>query len=661
MEKLNAAKNTAVNKKVFLRKEVEANRLGEELYSDDILSHYSVYVLRKFESTVDYQELTQIEALLVDLPEQFNEEFQDCIVKKLYLRVTTKAVYLTVLLALAQPLNKEQMNALRSWFSNLEAMAPALEHVSNFSQEIPLEMVKGLQETNSEVLLLSEMMNQFNENLTDVYSEIQTIKEKRTPPVVKIVPSKAVAKQALESENSEKLKALAKKLEQLMTEFTEVKTHVKDTLANRPRAKKPPKFKIVLGPDAKAAPTLEKRLEDALRKIEQLNEAVQRSDQKMLDLNQSIEKAKQKRLKVMFAPAGKGEQRRTELAGKLAETSEEMTNITTQLEQMKQKLVNLEQATIKSEMIDRIEKDHSRLQETAAETVKLTQVINQLTDKLQVIETELSNKQKLTEQQQREQAQLLNNVTEIKRLTKSVSNVDLQIIQANQKIADLEQKLRQAVSQPVRASVPNAARYTPAKENANISSGNNRNFPSKETFLQATKPAVSIEPVEEKPTVTLAIEEMLKRVSEKHPQPVNAAGSWTENENYKHHNNKNSTAVNYLKNLGWEIHALFQTSRSLGHKEMIPKKEFYASIRKIEVLPYLWMSVLKKAKQDVILGNELSCQQLIEALPDFLEEVDRISQKRKVMGKWLHCPKEIEQKIAGYELLSEYFEFYLEH
>jgi DNA repair exonuclease SbcCD ATPase subunit len=670
MEKLNFEKNTDVNKKVFLRKEIEADRLGEELYSDDILSHYSVYILRKFEWSVDYQELMQIEELLEDVPEQFNQAFDDYMIKKLYLRVTAKAAYLTVLLALAQPLNKEQIHELRNWFSNLNVMTPALEHVSKFSEEIPLEMVKGLQETNSEVLLLSEMMNQFYENLNDVYSEIQTIKEKRTPPIVKVVPSKAVGKQALESENSKKIEGLSQKLEQLMAEFAETKAHMNDTVAQRSKAKKPPKFKIVLGPGDEAAPTLESRLEKALAKIDQLNQAVQDSDQKIAALNQSIKREKQKKPKVTFATARTVDQRQTELTQKLAETGQDIMNITTQLEQMNQKLVTIEQSTIKDELIERIEKDHGQLQNTVSETVNLSQGISQLTNKLQTIEAELSNKQQLTEQQQKEQAQLLTNIAEIKKLTKTVANVDSQITQANQRIAALELQLHQAIKSnkttvqeanpSIRPLAPVAANHTYLQENEKISSENKRNFPSKETFLQASKPARSAEQAGERQTVTLAIEEMLERVSEKHPRPDSSIRPWSDQANDKQHSKRDIATLSQLKKLEWDIHALFQVSRGRGHKGMLPKKEFYASIRKIEVLPYLWLSVFEREKKDLLLGNELSCQQLIEALPGFLEEVNEISQKRKVMGKWLYCPKEIEQKIAGYVLLGEYFEAYLE-
>lgn len=169
MEKLNLKKNTTANKKVFLRKEMEANRLGEELYSEDVLSQYSVYLLRKFEVLEDYEEPEQFEALLADLPNEFNHEFEDCVAKNLYVRVTQKAVYITLLLALAYPLSKLQFSDLRTWISSLEVPELSLEHMSSCSDVVPIEMVKELQETNSEVLLLTEMINQFSENLNDIY------------------------------------------------------------------------------------------------------------------------------------------------------------------------------------------------------------------------------------------------------------------------------------------------------------------------------------------------------------------------------------------------------------------------------------------------------------------------------------------------------------
>jgi hypothetical protein len=63
--------------------------------------------------------------------------------------------------------------------------------------------------------------------------------------------------------------------------------------------------------------------------------------------------------------------------------------------------------------------------------------------------------------------------------------------------------------------------------------------------------------------------------------------------------------------------------------------------------------------QDIRLNNEISCQQLVKGVPQFLREVEEIASKRKVMGKWIYAPKELEQKMEGYKLLNEYFELYL--
>lgn len=707
MEKLNLTKNATGSKKVFFRKEIEASRLGEELYSDDVLSQYSVYLLRKFEVSEDYEKPEQFEALLADLPEQFNHEFEDCVAKNLYVRVTQKAVYITLLLALAHPLSKLQISDLRTWISSLEVPELPLEHMSNFSEEVPLEMVKGLQETNSEVLLLTEMMNQFSENLNDIYKEVQTVKDKRTPPVVKVVQSKVAAKEALESENAKQLKIMNKKIVQLMEEFSTFKVYVDEKLANMPKPKTPPKFKIMFGSDEESGPTMEMRLEEAMKRIDLLSQRISRSDQQVIELNNTIEKNKQtSRPKLTFSTAKKTTNEQGKLAEKLAITSNEVTTIAKQLQQIDDKLSAVESNVLEvkpnSEALARIEKDHGQLQETASETIKLNQVIDQLTKKLQNVEMELTtvkkNKKKvptvkltksdsakqLAEQHQKDQEQLKSNATEIKKLTQTVGKVDVQLIKAHQKIAELEQKMRQAAqATPIAKKEPATVvqqeavtrnntmigppappkRSTAPQQNQTAQTG--RSFPTKETFLQANRPVKPvIESEEERPTVTLAIEEMLDRVSEKHPQTATGTrNTWGLDEGYDQNNrdaeDTQGPSLRRLKKLEWDIHSLFQQGRGLGHKGMMPKDDFYANIRSIEVLPYLWASVYEREKKDILLGNELSMQQLINDLNDFLEEVDILSRKRKVMGKWIYCPKEVEQKMEGYKLLSEYLETYL--
>lgn len=704
MEKLNLTKSTTENKKVFLRKEIEANRLGEELYSDDVLSQYSVYLIRKFEVSSDYDQPEQFEALLVDLPEQFNHEFEDCVAKNLYVRVTQKAVYVTLLLALAHPLSKLQISDLRTWISSLEVPEMPLEHMTGFSEEVPIEMVKGLQETNSEVLLLTEMMNQFSENLNDIYKEVQSVKDKRTPPVVKVIPSKVAAKEALESENAKQLNKVNEKIAQLTEEFSSFKTHVTDKLAKLPKPKQPPKFKITFGSGEESGPTVEIRLEEAIKRIDLLGQRMNHSDQQVTKLKQTMTENKQeKRPKLNFSVAKQNTGEQNKLADKLATTSEEVTTIARQLQQIDEKLTTVESTVLDakpdSEVLARIEKDHGQLQETASETVKLNQVIDQLTTKLATVETELTtvkkekkkiptvrltksdSAKKLAEQHQKDQEQLKSNATEIKKLTQTVGKVDVQLIKAHQKIAELEQKMRQtAAAPPAKKEQTTTIQQTPVARNNSMigpvappvskavqptqTVQENRNFPSKESFLQANRPMKPVMATdEERPTVTLAIEEMLDRVSEKHPQSTEIKSPWTLDENYSQNLNNaqesQGSSLRRLKKLEWDIHSFFQQGRGVGHKGMMPKADFYTNIRKIEVLPYLWASIYEREKKDILLGNELSTQQLINDLNDFLEEVNILSKKRKVMGKWIYCPKEVEQKMEGYKLLSEYLETYL--
>ncbi|WP_321387138.1 hypothetical protein [uncultured Enterococcus sp.] len=254
MEKLN--RQSLGSKKIFLRKEIEQERLGEEIYVEDILCQYSVYLVRKFEEKEDYLELSQMELLLTDLPERFNQDFKDAVVKSLYVRTTAKAVYVTLLLALPQPLSKFQITELKDWMGNVTLPPLALEHTSNFTGAEGQDngMVREWQETTSEVLLLTEMMNQFNESLTEVYAELQVMKNKKNPPKMRIVQSEAAVKNVLEkeNENSKRLDEATIKVDKLNEAFEAFQKQVLEQVEELKKvevkpaeAKTPPKFKNI--------------------------------------------------------------------------------------------------------------------------------------------------------------------------------------------------------------------------------------------------------------------------------------------------------------------------------------------------------------------------------------------------------------------------------
>lgn len=422
----------------------------------------------------------------------------------------------------------------------------------------------------------------------------------------------------------------------------------------------------------------------------------------------------------------------------MALTNKDIRTISSQLKEINKKLSTVEtkvsEAEQSPEEIAQIEKDHDRLHETASETMKLNQVIDQLTERVQNVQSELTDvkqskkkipvvklkksetQKKLTEQHQQDQKQLKANAVEIKKLSQTVGKVDVQLIQAHQKIAELEQKIRTneqvsvnrrkeleatmvyqqdekpLVTQnvqmdrqpPVQAQQPVGQGFGPVQSEVRPQSRpeatnqvNNqrqplgsREFPSKEDFLQASRPMprqpqpgprpnqqpVDAAPAYEEPsTVTLSIEEMLNRVSD-HPkqQPVINVGQPLPNK-------KTPTSLRRLKKLESDITACFKrVQNGIGSRGMIAKEDVYANIRQIEVIPYLWSMIYTgEHPQDIQLNNEISCLQLVNGVPAFLREIEEIASKRKVMGKWIYAPKELEQKMEGYKMLNEYFELYL--
>lgn len=759
MEKLNLTKITQANKKVLIRKEIEEDRLGEEIYSEDLLSPYSVYLVRKFEEKIDYEEQGQFEELLTTILDNFEQVFQQFVIKNIYVRTTQKAVYLTFLLALAQPLTKLEMNDLRIWMNELKVpdLPETLEHLSSTSQEIPLEMVKGLQETTGEILLLTEMMNQFSHNLSDIYEELQVVKNKKTPPVVKVVKSDAVRKQAVESENTELIKVTSEKVDKLFAAFSALKIQVDQRFTALSKPKTPPKFKVFFSGEKSEIPSLESRLEAALKEINILTKDVKYSERKITELSAALEKNQSKKIPKMKLPVKKETTKKeNELEKKLATTTEEVTSLTKQLQEISQKLSTVETNILEvkpdPESVARIEKDHGQLQATTSETMKLNKVIDGLYKKLQNVESELTTVKmtkttpviklkksetlnNLAKQHQEDQERLTMNAKEIKKLTQTVGKVDVELIKAHQKIAELEQlvqvskkqvpesKSRKPITEPVQRpleSVPSTvkrsqsivgpvappiSRQMPSMETrqrevtrgdlvqeqeplSQKSANNSRtliqtsSFPSKEEFLRALKPLSSqvrlqaevqaqvqnqaraqvsqknsIQPVkEEHAPVTLAIEEVLDRVSD---QPKNQQQMNYTSKAASIQAKAELPSLRRLKKLEWEIHSFFEKTRSLGHKGMVSKDDFYGNMRKIEVLPSLWTKIYEMERRDLMLGTDLSCQQLIDNLDGFIEEVEGLSKKRKVMGKWIYCPKEVEQKMAGYKQLGEYFELYI--
>lgn len=762
MEKIN--KQSLGSKKIFLRKEIEQERLGEEIYVEDILCQYSVYLVRKFEEKEDYLELSQMELLLMDLPERFNQDFKDAVVKNLYVRTTAKAVYVTLLLALPQPLSKFQITELKNWMGTLSVSPLALEHTSNFTSSVGDQdngMVREWQETNSEVLLLTEMMNQFNESLTDVYTEIQSVKNQKTPPKMRVVKSEAAVKTVIEkeNENSQRLDSAMAKVDKLNEAFEAFQKQVMEQLDSLKQgdmspaeSKTPPKFKIYFDGQREEGTKLEQRLNEVLKRVETLANRTDFSQKEIEKLGLKVDK-EARRTREMYRTQSESVQpadEQSKLEAKMALTNKDIVTISSQLKEINKKLSTVEMKVSEAEQspeeLAQLEQDHDRLHETASETQKLNQVINQLTEKVQSVQSELTDvkqnkkknpvmrlkkseaQQKLSEQHRQDQEQLKANAVEIKKLSQTVGKVDVQLIQAHQKISELEQKLRtneqlssnrrrelestmiyqqdgesgqqpaqpnfqqnqqsqQQIAQefhhqpvqPVQSQQPAmpAVNNQQPQPNQNGRSGQTgaREFPSKADFLQASRPIPRPQQQQQAPmqhqqqhqqpvampngeapsTVTLSIEEMLNRVSD-HPKqpsavtPVNAM-----------QNKTTPTSLRRLKKLESDITTCFKRVKGgIGSRGMIAKEDVYANIRQIEVLPYLWSMIYTGDNpQDIRLNNEISCQQLVKGVPQFLREVEEIASKRKVMGKWIYAPKELEQKMEGYKLLNEYFELYL--
>ncbi|WP_321387134.1 hypothetical protein [uncultured Enterococcus sp.] len=311
--------------------------------------------------------------------------------------------------------------------------------------------------------------------------------------------------------------------------------------------------------------------------------------------------------------------------------------------------------------------------------------------------------QKLDAQHQQDQEQLKANAVEIKKLSQTVGKVDVQLIQAHQKIAELEQKLRTneqlsvnrrrelestmiyqqdtapkteqvpvappIQSQPSRPQQPAPTQQQPAAQGVSSCSTatatavattvntdtasecitkaiTKRHDLFQGSFLQkqifCRRPdryhvsrtlfrynrIYLLQALKSHRTVTLSIEEMLNRVSD-HPKQLSAvtpAGSAQ--------NKATPTSLRRLKKLESDITACFKRVKGgIGSRGMIAKEDVYANIRQIEVIPYLWSMIhTGDNPQDIRLNNEISCQQLVKGVPQFLREVEEVAFQEESNG-----------------------------
>lgn len=833
MENVELTDNVFKTKKIFFRKELDVSKVGEKVYSSEVAHQHSVYVLRKFILLEEYKQVEHFEALIRKMPEKFQQEFDGIFVKDIYQDVRPESVYITLLLTTDQPLTKAQVISIRRWVGQLKVKGLFVTKETGDEEKKFFQLLRGLQETNTQVTLLTDIIHQLNGDMKNVHQDIRLLKEKKTDLGLDI--SLDGQKKIDEAEAEQKIAMLAVEIEQATREFSTFKTSLQKKIQQLSRNHQPREFKLVKGNLDSSIVTAEQHLKEALAKIEELTNKVTHADEQIVQLQKIVQekKATEPGLEEISGKAdGKYKQKKI-VAGmkatnkKIIDMAQEIQSYNTKLTAVEEsvskvhlvdeKLMDLENKNSTStaevnkvvkvvqQLIEQCQKDQQQLrsnhqqinqlvekmasqnnqleeacqkieelekkladvsedqsskvqlqantkeiQHLSSTTGKFYREVDRISKQMDQMEKKLLDKKEFEETQEKIQAnaneiaklsittttleskvdklqtnvaddvkensiiqhKIQENIEEIQKLTETTEAFNHQFIGTKEKIDELEQKIvnkkesskTQAQLQTHTTKIKKLIITTDvlddqftktqeeldtlkekvlileSEENApnedknkarnfrnlseDVSSspliyGNmesaefNREmkkFPLKEVLVRND----SLEQTDES-LVNFFHKDMVTDLEDDEQQNAIYIDNFKPNDLSLSH----EYAVKELEKLEEQIPTYFgEANIHLIQRGKIKKEDFYPTLRKIEIVPYLWFNIFRKEKKDILIGNELSCKQLVDELSIFLEEIENTERKKLIRSKWIYFSKEVEQKIEGYKLFSDYLELY---
>lgn len=187
----------------YLCKEVDPDYLGREIYADNVDTPYSFYLVRKLNLAKDYQNLAEGEAFFDAICDSWDEteEFEELVVKKIYMYVETEIMYYTLLMGSFEPTRRDLRMNLKKWFE--EIALEKKERSLIYREESTLNsgemqgMMKQMLETSNEIFRLRKMIGDLTDTINSgkiemhtpksdpiISRSIQTIHLKRAQPLV---------------------------------------------------------------------------------------------------------------------------------------------------------------------------------------------------------------------------------------------------------------------------------------------------------------------------------------------------------------------------------------------------------------------------------------------------------------------------------------------
>ena len=187
----------------YLCKEVDSDYLGREIYADNVDTPYSFYLVRKLNLAKDYQNLAEGEAFFDAICDSWDEteDFEELVVKKIYMYVETETMYYTMLMGSFEPTRRDLRMNLKKWLEEitLEKQDRALvTHGESALNTGEIQgMMKQMLETSNEIFRLRKMITDLTETINHgkiemqavqsnpiISRSIQTIHLKRAQPLV---------------------------------------------------------------------------------------------------------------------------------------------------------------------------------------------------------------------------------------------------------------------------------------------------------------------------------------------------------------------------------------------------------------------------------------------------------------------------------------------
>lgn len=185
-------------KTVFLCKETNPDFLGREIYADNVETPYNFYLIRKLYLAKEYQNLAEGEQFFEALCESWDEseQFEELIVKKIYVYVETELMYYTVYFGSFEPTTRDLRFALKQWMYEIPTTKNKKTVRTNETNVQVVPQENQITELAGEIAVLREMLTLLKENLVSlneavnqtrnpvISRQIKTIHLKRASPVI---------------------------------------------------------------------------------------------------------------------------------------------------------------------------------------------------------------------------------------------------------------------------------------------------------------------------------------------------------------------------------------------------------------------------------------------------------------------------------------------